>query len=78
MCAGPPCGSFVFVNMGTSQRSKSRPFGGPWAYVKKANQPPVLINVLKGNMFGGVLVEVFYRALGAKNGDHLFSLVGSH
>eukprot|EP00435_Cladocopium_sp_Y103_P071164 s317_g36.t2 len=36
--AGPPCGSFVFLNLATSQRSKTRPFGGPWAYVKRANQ----------------------------------------
>ena len=42
--AGPPCGSFIFLNMGTSLRSKARPFGGPWAYVKRANQPLVLVS----------------------------------
>ena len=42
--AGPPCGSFIFLNLGTSLRSKQRPFGGPWAYVKRANQPLVLVS----------------------------------
>ena len=37
--AGPPCGSFVFLNMGTSKRSKCRPLGGRLPYVKKANLP---------------------------------------
>ena len=36
--AGPPCGSFVFLNMGTSKRSKSRPMGGIRDYVKRANR----------------------------------------
>ncbi|CAL1156411.1 unnamed protein product [Cladocopium goreaui] len=36
--AGPPCGSFIYLNLGTSLRSKTRPFGGPWAYVKRANR----------------------------------------
>lgn len=35
--AGPPCGSFVFLNMGTSLRSKNRPLGGPRPYVRLAN-----------------------------------------
>ena len=38
LCAGPPCGSFVFLNMATSGRSKRRPFGNSWAYVKQANR----------------------------------------
>lgn len=36
--AGPPCGSFVFVNLGTSKRSRARPFGAPLEYVRKANR----------------------------------------
>ena len=36
--AGPPCGSFVFVNLGTSRRSRARPFGAPLEYVRKANR----------------------------------------
>lgn len=35
--AGPPCGSFIFLNMGTSGRSKARPLGGKYQYVKRAN-----------------------------------------
>ena len=35
--AGPPCGSFIFLNMGTSGRSKARPLGGKYQYVKQAN-----------------------------------------
>lgn len=36
--AGPPCGSFVWINSFTSQRSKERPLGGNRAYVKDANK----------------------------------------
>ena len=36
--AGPPCGSFTFINMGTSGRTKDTPFGGKYAYVKGANK----------------------------------------
>ena len=36
--AGPPCGSFVFLNVATSGRSKSRPLGGKYQYVKDANK----------------------------------------
>ena len=36
--AGPPCGSFIFLNMGTSLRSWSRPLGGSRPYVKEANK----------------------------------------
>ena len=49
--AGPPCGSFVFLNMATSKRTRSKPLGGRWEYVKRANQilvfkvPQVLQNV---------------------------------
>ena len=35
--AGPPCGSFIFLNMGTSGRTKARPLGGKYQYVKHAN-----------------------------------------
>lgn len=36
--AGPPCGSFIYLNLFTSQRSKSRPLGGRRAYVQEANK----------------------------------------
>ena len=36
--AGPPCSSFVFLNMGTSLRSKTRPLGNSRrAYIREAN-----------------------------------------
>ena len=37
-CAGPPCGSFVFLNMATSGRTKTKPMGGKRSYVKAANK----------------------------------------
>lgn len=37
--AGPPCGSFIYLNMATSGRSKWTPLGGQRAYVKAANRP---------------------------------------
>lgn len=40
LVGGPPCGSFVWVNRHTSQRSKTRPFGCALPYVKHANQQP--------------------------------------
>ena len=36
--AGPPCGSFIFLNMGTSGRSKLRPLGCRRNYVQVANE----------------------------------------
>lgn len=45
--AGPPCGSFVFLNMFTSQRSWSRPLGGTRPYVKDANKNLKLHHNLK-------------------------------
>lgn len=36
--AGPPCSSYVFLNMGTSKRSQSQPFGDTARkYVRAAN-----------------------------------------
>ena len=43
LTGGPPCGSFIFLNMATSKRTKQRPLGGPLAYVKHANQCIVCI-----------------------------------
>ena len=38
MTAGPPCGSFIFLNMGTSGRRRDNMFfGNPLKYVKQAN-----------------------------------------
>lgn len=53
--AGPPCGSFVFLNMGTSGRSKQRPLGGKYAYVKRANL--TLNVVLEKTVLCGVTVS---------------------
>ena len=36
--AGPPCGSFVFLNRWTSKRSATRPFGCKLPYVQDANE----------------------------------------
>ena len=37
--AGPPCGSFVFLNLFTSGRSKQRPLGyASRGYVREANK----------------------------------------
>lgn len=36
--AGPPCGSFVFLNVYTSGRSAQTPLGNGRAYVKDANK----------------------------------------
>lgn len=36
--AGPPCGSFIFLNMGTSGRSKHRPLGCRRNYIQVANE----------------------------------------
>lgn len=37
--AGPPCGSFVFLNLFTSGRSKQRPLGfASRSYVREANK----------------------------------------
>ena len=36
--AGPPCGSFVFINRWTSGRSRTRPLGNKRGYVQAANQ----------------------------------------
>ena len=38
MTAGPPCGSFTYLNLGTSLRSQTRPLGGSREYVKQANR----------------------------------------
>ena len=36
--AGPPCSSFIVLNMGTSGRSSTRPLGHSWRpYVVQAN-----------------------------------------
>ena len=36
--AGPPCGSFIVMNMGTSGRTESRPCGNRRSYVVQANK----------------------------------------
>lgn len=37
--AGPPCGSFVFINTGTSKRSYDRPLGdSKREYIRTANK----------------------------------------
>ena len=38
MSMGPPCSSFVFLNLGTSKRSRERPYGDESrSYVNTAN-----------------------------------------
>lgn len=43
--AGPPCGSFIFLNMFTSGRTKWSPLGNKRGYVVEANVMFVWINM---------------------------------
>ena len=54
--AGPPCGSFVFLNMGTSKRTKSRPLGGNRPYVRAANKPLSEKQIVHFIICGGVVL----------------------